>query len=87
MALLKSELQRADPRRVYACVERSKAEGIKQRVGPCHKGHAIAHGLELPRPADRDVRTGRRAAKALSRQVERGLPTTTPQACSNGRLL
>eukprot|EP00955_Chlamydomonas_euryale_P074745 362120-Chlamydomonas_euryale.AAC.6 len=30
----------------YACVERSKAEGIKQRGGCCHKGHAIAHGPE-----------------------------------------
>eukprot|EP00955_Chlamydomonas_euryale_P061503 358057-Chlamydomonas_euryale.AAC.4 len=32
----------------YARVERSKTEGIKQRVGRCHKGHAIAHGIEPP---------------------------------------
>eukprot|EP00955_Chlamydomonas_euryale_P012275 131977-Chlamydomonas_euryale.AAC.2 len=32
----------------YACVERSKAEGIKQRAGRCHNGHAIAHGPEPP---------------------------------------
>eukprot|EP00955_Chlamydomonas_euryale_P068756 360210-Chlamydomonas_euryale.AAC.14 len=31
-----------------ACVEGSKAEGIKQRAGCCHKGHAIAHGPEPP---------------------------------------
>eukprot|EP00955_Chlamydomonas_euryale_P029949 315781-Chlamydomonas_euryale.AAC.1 len=31
-----------------ACVERSKAEEIKQQVGRCHKGHAIAHGPEPP---------------------------------------
>eukprot|EP00955_Chlamydomonas_euryale_P056445 356420-Chlamydomonas_euryale.AAC.2 len=27
----------------HASVERSKAEGIKQRAGHCHEGHAIAH--------------------------------------------
>eukprot|EP00955_Chlamydomonas_euryale_P063697 358750-Chlamydomonas_euryale.AAC.3 len=27
-------------------LERSKAEGIKQRAGRCHKGNAIAHGPE-----------------------------------------
>eukprot|EP00955_Chlamydomonas_euryale_P109895 365965-Chlamydomonas_euryale.AAC.7 len=27
----------------YACVECSMAEGIKQRAGHCHKGHANAH--------------------------------------------
>eukprot|EP00955_Chlamydomonas_euryale_P050118 354465-Chlamydomonas_euryale.AAC.3 len=38
----------------YACVrtnthvERSKAQGIKQRAGRCHKGHATAHGPEPP---------------------------------------
>eukprot|EP00955_Chlamydomonas_euryale_P016684 178030-Chlamydomonas_euryale.AAC.19 len=30
------------------CVERSKAERIKQRVGRYHKGHAVAHGPKLP---------------------------------------
>eukprot|EP00955_Chlamydomonas_euryale_P058896 357234-Chlamydomonas_euryale.AAC.8 len=32
----------------HACVEHSKAEGIKQRVGRCHKGHAIAHPIPIP---------------------------------------
>eukprot|EP00955_Chlamydomonas_euryale_P063858 358804-Chlamydomonas_euryale.AAC.1 len=32
----------------YACVEHSMAEGIKQRAGHCHKGYAIAYGLEVP---------------------------------------
>jgi len=32
----------------FACVARCKAEGIKQRVGRCHKGHAIAHGPQPP---------------------------------------
>eukprot|EP00955_Chlamydomonas_euryale_P055230 356064-Chlamydomonas_euryale.AAC.2 len=31
----------------YACVERSKTEGIKQRAGRCHKRHATAHGPDL----------------------------------------
>eukprot|EP00955_Chlamydomonas_euryale_P108095 365817-Chlamydomonas_euryale.AAC.29 len=31
-----------------------------------------------PHPANRDMRTGRRAAKALSRHAERSLPTTPP---------
>eukprot|EP00955_Chlamydomonas_euryale_P090195 364520-Chlamydomonas_euryale.AAC.3 len=32
----------------YACVKRSKTEGIKQRAGRCHKGNATAHGPEPP---------------------------------------
>eukprot|EP00955_Chlamydomonas_euryale_P100762 365303-Chlamydomonas_euryale.AAC.49 len=42
-----SELQGARPRKI-TCVERSKADGIKQRTGCCHRGHAIAHGPESP---------------------------------------
>eukprot|EP00955_Chlamydomonas_euryale_P108185 365826-Chlamydomonas_euryale.AAC.4 len=41
--------------RGYACIERSKTEGIKQRGGRggkgggrCHKGNATAHSLEPP---------------------------------------
>eukprot|EP00955_Chlamydomonas_euryale_P051346 354857-Chlamydomonas_euryale.AAC.30 len=40
-----SELQGADPEG-YACVERSKTQGIKQRAG--RLGHATAHGPEPP---------------------------------------
>eukprot|EP00955_Chlamydomonas_euryale_P054861 355965-Chlamydomonas_euryale.AAC.8 len=32
----------------YACVERSEAEGLKQRVGRCHRGYTIAHGPAPP---------------------------------------
>eukprot|EP00955_Chlamydomonas_euryale_P018929 201872-Chlamydomonas_euryale.AAC.7 len=32
----------------YACVERSEVEGINQRAGRCHKGHAIVQGPEPP---------------------------------------
>eukprot|EP00955_Chlamydomonas_euryale_P062227 358313-Chlamydomonas_euryale.AAC.12 len=32
----------------FTCDERSKAEGIKQGAGRCHKGHAVAHGPEPP---------------------------------------
>eukprot|EP00955_Chlamydomonas_euryale_P113355 366212-Chlamydomonas_euryale.AAC.19 len=32
----------------YACVERSKTEGIKQRAGRRHKGHAAVHSPEPP---------------------------------------
>eukprot|EP00955_Chlamydomonas_euryale_P045732 353223-Chlamydomonas_euryale.AAC.3 len=32
----------------YACIERSKTEGIKQRAGHRPKVHATAHGPEPP---------------------------------------
>eukprot|EP00955_Chlamydomonas_euryale_P050866 354687-Chlamydomonas_euryale.AAC.4 len=32
----------------YVCVDRSMAEGIKQRAGHCHKGHTIVCGPETP---------------------------------------
>eukprot|EP00955_Chlamydomonas_euryale_P042173 352225-Chlamydomonas_euryale.AAC.4 len=41
------EIYRKQTHEGFASVERSKAEGIKQRAGGCHKGHASAHGLEL----------------------------------------
>eukprot|EP00955_Chlamydomonas_euryale_P040248 351631-Chlamydomonas_euryale.AAC.6 len=34
--------------KVYSRVERGKTEGIKQRAGRCHEGHAIAHSPEPP---------------------------------------
>eukprot|EP00955_Chlamydomonas_euryale_P066940 359697-Chlamydomonas_euryale.AAC.1 len=34
----------------YACVERSKAEGIKERAGHRHKGHAMCMVLSHPMP-------------------------------------
>eukprot|EP00955_Chlamydomonas_euryale_P100342 365277-Chlamydomonas_euryale.AAC.4 len=63
----------------YACVERSKAEGIKHRAGAlthtglgcCHKGHTIAPGPEPThtkhQPAKQDVRTGLRAVSLALR--------------------
>eukprot|EP00955_Chlamydomonas_euryale_P002363 25681-Chlamydomonas_euryale.AAC.4 len=70
--------------RGYARVERSKAERIKQRVGRCHRGHAIAHGPEPPHtnPTPPGTRTGHRAPQALSRHVDRGLPTMPPSPTS-----
>eukprot|EP00955_Chlamydomonas_euryale_P018820 200775-Chlamydomonas_euryale.AAC.5 len=64
-----SESYRGRTREWYACVERSKTEGIKQRAGRCHKRKIAALHPETPIPAPpchQDVSTGRKAATALS---------------------
>eukprot|EP00955_Chlamydomonas_euryale_P088245 364362-Chlamydomonas_euryale.AAC.17 len=70
----------ADPEG-YACVERSKAEWIRQQTGCCHKWHATAHGPEVTTPPRQPGRENR-AANAPSRHMERGLPNTPPRPTS-----
>eukprot|EP00955_Chlamydomonas_euryale_P111888 366097-Chlamydomonas_euryale.AAC.1 len=46
--LSQSQSDREQTHEGHACVERRKAEGIKQRAGRCHKGNATACSPEPP---------------------------------------
>eukprot|EP00955_Chlamydomonas_euryale_P034411 349785-Chlamydomonas_euryale.AAC.4 len=46
LSMSQSQSYRERTHEGYAYVERSVADGIKQRAGHCHKGHATAYGPE-----------------------------------------
>eukprot|EP00955_Chlamydomonas_euryale_P021777 229897-Chlamydomonas_euryale.AAC.10 len=61
------------------------AEGIKQRAGHCHKGHAIAYGPEPPHtppPGNPTRGPGIEPLKPYPATLGRGLPTTPPSPTS-----
>eukprot|EP00955_Chlamydomonas_euryale_P098279 365130-Chlamydomonas_euryale.AAC.30 len=63
-----------------AARQRGSSIGLLQRERHCARSWATPP--PHPTPANRYVRKGRRAAKALTRHVERGLPTTPPSPTS-----